>query len=728
MKNIRFRPILLLCGILLAGCADGESREGTWRGVQAGMDDLTAITERTEYYDIVQESEEIFQLDMGDPYPGIALKQTGSAKFSLGTQYDSDEPVLLWAEARSAQSDIYLYRKDGSRELLLEGVPTGCTIFDGFYGWRWYIGREGDFYCWHDANYSISHPDDVDDEDKKEAAFAKISASGEILYEKTLDRGISVEDFRQMSDGRCFLILKNAAEQTRTLAELDTAEGSFRAADRVGMLSPLFGEQYLGAAGAALAVFNDDPRTDREIVELNPAEGTSDCLLSFTGTTYIVNHAGMSLQDFRVLEDGSVEILWIDSARRAEGILERLRMAKVEKIPIVMRGSFVTDGWIAGIVSDFNRQSGDYHVIMEDCGKGNDVEDFARLTSIQLASGKGPDIIQAGFMEDYIAGMLEKGVFEDLTPYMEESGVREEDYFPAVFGTWREGGHIYGVNPKLNVTGYWLDETVLGGREEPDMETLADALLSWEGKAVYLSGRDSGELLELFFKGTDTLWGMVDWERGRCDFGGELFAKMLEAAKRYGDDERKGQLPALGGYRNFGRIYNYEGSAEQESGGKVTSGVMFDDGCHGEVSSQWTMAVNSNSANKEGAWEFLRFLLGEEAQGQSGLPVNRRAFEQWLERQRESVADGNKIHVIMTQRDKTTYVETYGEEDLTEEKIAEYKKELEEAKACPIRTAPILDVILEESENYFNGSRSAEQVSEVVANRVQLYLDEIRKN
>ncbi len=64
----------------------------------------------------------------------------------------------------------------------------------------------------------------------------------------------------------------------------------------------------------------------------------------------------------------------------------------------------------------------------------------------------------------------------------------------------------------------------------------------------------------------------------------------------------------------------------------------------------------------------------------------------------------------------------YTEEDLTEEKLEEYRKALEEARSCPVRTAPIIDIILEESADYFNGSKSAEAVSEVVANRVRLYL------
>ncbi len=726
MKKIRFASMLLLCCALLAGCAGSEGEEGTWRGVQAGMENLAEITERTEYYDIVSESEDIFHFGMGEESPRRALKETGTARFLLGMQFYKGEPVQLWAEADPEVSDVFLYRADGSRELLLQGVPTDYTLF-GSYGWNWHISHEGDFYCWHRANYSIYHPETVDDDIKAEAAFAKLSPSGEIIFEETFAPGIFAGGFCQLSDGRCGLLLENETEQTRTLAVLGSAAESLSESDRIQMRGLLWGEQILGTASESLAVFNYAAGTGMEIAELNPADGKESCLLSFTGTSYAMDHAMNRMQDFRMLEDGSVEILWLESADRAEGTLERLRMVKMDKIPIVLRGDFKSDGWTMDIVSAFNRQSGQYHVIIEDCGRGNDKEEFARLTSIQLAAGKGPDIIQAELMQDYIAGMLEKGALEDLSPYMEKSGVREDDYFPSVFSTWRNGGRIYGINPRLSIVGYKMNADILKGDGEPDIEGLADALLSWEGNAVYMSGKDSRDVLKMFLEGTDTLWGMVDWERGSCDFDGGLFAKILEASKRYGDNGRKGQLPGIAEQRAFWDIFMFDSAEEQEGEGKVTCGVLFDDGCHGAVYSGWTMAVNSNSPNKEGAWEFLRFLLGEEAQLQKTLmPVSRNGFELWLEKQRAQAADGKTVSRTWVIDAQTRYEMTYTEEDLTEEKIAEYRKELEEAKPYPIRTAPILAIILDESENYFNGSRSAAQVSKVVTNRVQLYLDEIR--
>lgn len=265
------------------------------------MDDLTAITERTEYYDIVSESEDIFYLGIEcDVWPQSALEQTGQARLLLGTQFYHGEPVQLWAEACPTSSDVYLYRRDGSRELLLQEVSTDYTLFY-HYRWSWHIGQEGEYYCWHRANYTPNYPEYVDDDEKDEAGFAKISPSGEIVYEETFVPGVLVKDFCQLSDGRCCLLMENEAEKTRTLKVLDSAAEDFWPVKEIQMAGLAQGRQYLGTAGESLAVFNDIPVPGREIVELDIADGKQPCLLSFLGTSFVTEHLLTQIQDFRAL-------------------------------------------------------------------------------------------------------------------------------------------------------------------------------------------------------------------------------------------------------------------------------------------------------------------------------------------------------------------------------------------------------------------------------------------
>ncbi len=142
-------------------------------------------------------------------------------------------------------------------------------------------------------------------------------------------------------------------------------------------------------------------------------------------------------------------------------------------------------------------------------------------------------------------------------------------------------------------------------------------------------------------------------------------------------------------------------------------GRLFDDGCYGGMYSDYTLAVNANSRNKEGAWEFISYLIGEESQGRdfdvTVMPVHRGVFEVWLQEMIEK------------------YGEIYGaykDEDLSAKKQEEYRNAVENVRFLPLRTVPVLKIILEEAEDYFNGTKSAEEVSRVLDNRVQLFLDE----
>ncbi len=717
--------ILFLAGILLTACGGKEQKkaeESVWQGVAPGMEDLTALTERTEYYDIAVEAEDLFDLGLGDKMPqnqmaiGV-IAQGGTAVIPVGTQFLQGEPVQLWAEAESGGADIYLYRKDGSRELLLENVSNEYISTKLRPSCRWYIDQEGDYYCyggiWHDVSGLES-----------EDFLAKFRPSGEMLYETHTEQGIYIRGFCQTEDGRIYLLLKdpagNIVNGSWSLAEADPATGELLR-DSVRELTWNY-EMYLGKAGSFPAVMGYSEDSSRQLARMDMEDGSLLPVLYFTGISYGW-HDELKLQDYRVREDGVIELLWTE-ANGAGGLLEQLKMEKVERLPLVVRGSFADDIWLRNRVMQFNRENDTYHVVLDDCGIENDEEEFARLTSIQIAAGKGPDMIEGGLMRDYLEGLLDKGALEDLAPYMKASGVREEAYFPLAFAFLRQGERIYSVTPKVSVWDYKLAEEVLEGMEELEIEALADALLAREGKGRYCQGYDAGEVLRVFLQGTEDLWGMVDWESGSCEFHTPLFGKLLEAARRYGDDGRK-SMDSIAANRSLSSVFDLEGYAslrEEEMEGKKTFGVLFDDGVH--AVSEWqysSLLVNANSAHKDGAWEFIRFLISEEVQSADFKtlyvpPVHREAFDTWEQ----------------WRMDTSTYISwkgkvklrTFNGRPVTDQMRAEFKERIEDARPLPIRTAPLLDIILEEAGDYFTGSKSAEEVSEVVNKRVQMYLNE----
>ena len=152
-------------------------------------------------------------------------------------------------------------------------------------------------------------------------------------------------------------------------------------------------------------------------------------------------------------------------------------------------------------------------------------------------------------------------------------------------------------------------------------------------------------------------------------------------------------------------------------------------------------AISSASAHKDGAWEFIRFLLSEEVQAAeetnynwySKYPVNKACFDICGAR---AIAEGSIIkqdnrliypaqnfellHTLV----RTGYKELF---DPTEERVARIKAALEAAEpSSSFRTDKIMSIIKEEAGAYFAGEKSIEEVAAIIQNRVQLYIDEHR--
>ena len=712
MKKLIIMLTNFLFLAFLAACGGKAEQEEPWIGI-APDSDLAAVTERTEYYDLAVETEELFELGLWEKNPeeyySTHIERLGITVYNLlGMQFAEGKPAQIWSEVSPDGVNIYLYRTDGSRELLASGLSDNdCAFVDARYDA--FVDQDKNCYC-----YRNTFPK-IDGEYMYVNTIMKILPTGEISYQNTLETGFRLDDIRQTEDGRIYLLMANYDTRKEVLEELDPDTGQLIPESRMEWDFISDGSSNLGTAGAfpARASIQGLDSIDTETKSTSP-------ILYADGTSYGLR-SEWDIQDFQVLEDGTIEVLW--SYQRGHGYtMDRMRMEKVEKTPLVVRAVFEDDFWLSEKVALFNQKSRDYHVVLESCGYGNDVEDYARLTSVQVGAGKGPDILCGSeLLQDYVSGMMEKGALEELNPYMEASGIREEDYFPLAFSAWRQGEKIYSVTPKMDIYYEEMDAEVLGSAEPPEIETLADALLAREESAVYRQGLTSEGLLDTFLQGSESLWGMVDWKSGSCDFNTPLFEKLLEAARRYGYDDRRTLEQEITRRIKMEVYFHFSSPAEQREEGTVYVGTLFDDGCH-VVSYPWyTMAVNANSPNKEWAWEFIEFLLGEEMQYREEYhmpPVHRESFDKWLEWQLMWLTEPR-----FEDNGKGCIPVYYGE-NTSAEKVNAYKKALEDARSLPIQTVPILKIIQEEAEDYFNGSKNAEEVSRVINNRVQLYLDE----
>ena len=274
---------------------------------------------------------------------------------------------------------------------------------------------------------------------------------------------------------------------------------------------------------------------------------------------------------------------------------------------------------------------------------------------------------------------------------------------------------------------------------------LLEALLAVEEPGNYIGVDIASGVLTNLIQYTDDYCGIIDWEKGICNFEGELFSKMMQVAGRYGytmdkimeEADDAYNKPYVGGRMSIMDIYEYETLAEMEAQGKIpllsAEGNPYGYSFGGDI-----FAINANSEHIEGAWEFLAYLMSDEVQRTQTIPMgatSRVVCMEEVEKELRWLEEGNveqikKGHFNSKGEIIYTEVRTVTREDITDEKVAEYISMKD--RAVPgngeeaRRMKPIWQIIWEESEAYFVGDKSIEEVADIINNRVQLYLDENR--
>lgn len=617
-----------------------------------------------------------------------------------GAQLYQGEPAILSAQGSNSDGkaviDIWLYSPGEEARVIAEGLPYDEVRFgDGF------LDEEGCYY--HIGG----------DKTKALLAITKYDSSGKPAF--TLKRNTSNVRMCSLADGKIVLYYSDSETGRKRMEYLEPATG---AVSEVRLKRSMRGDVFLGTDGNVPYLIDSSG-----VYKVNPEDGKIDMWMSFEATSYAMeggSEQGGSISSFRIKENGDVEILRriaLGSGRAATlnmpmgavilETLQRKEIAEDKKI-LTIRTLWPPGNWLKNKIVEFNINSKDYYVHVEGPEDGIYEEDYITRTLLELGTGKGPDILYTDVvLGDSWYSLLQKGIFEDLAPYMERSGMKQEDYFPEAFCSYGNEGKVYGINIEADVRIQAVDGNLLEGVDSVDIDSFLDALLTRGDTAVYEKYIDSGEFLDRFLRGSDTLWGMVDWESGTCRLDTELFAKLLQAAKNLGDSDRKSYTPiSYTRFLGFGNIEVYLGEIKSE--GRTFMGIPFDDGFHGEINTGKSLKVNANSPNKEGVWEFLSFLLSREAQMThvADLPVHRGAF---AGRAEEIMAD-QKVKAIILESEDVEWLEAY----------------LEDARFLPVRVQQLIDIIKDEAQYYFGGMKSIDQVRDAAQNRIQLYLDENR--
>lgn len=384
--------------------------------------------------------------------------------------------------------------------------------------------------------------------------------------------------------------------------------------------------------------------------------------------------------------------------------------------------------------------------------------DYVSKINTELMSGKGADVLAMDTLPYY--KYADGGQLEDLQLYMDaDSSFDIKDYQKNILDAtkYHDGQYIMPLDYMFDYLAY--DSSLFNEKEKQSLEKndqyTYKKLFEIGKEPLQRANTNAAGPVRMFdrFAGTDMVREIlstdyknyIDIENRKVYLTDGKFARLLESVKKYGEngylsiDSNNKELSAedlekmdrqhfvfktkmetslidealkRAGINSNGPVSDGGDTSNDKSLGSLTND-------NGEAQFRYMQAygINSNSKNKALAWAFLKFLMSGDIPLESySFPINNAARMDMI-----------KLYISGQLFD--------GKADPNKELTAEQKKAYETSTKSiekftnalnyyPIKDDNIDAMIEKEVDNYFNGSKTADQVASTLQEKIELYLNE----
>lgn len=434
-------------------------------------------------------------------------------------------------------------------------------------------------------------------------------------------------------------------------------------------------------------------------------------------------------QDYMMLYEESEAdvwkiVTWGQTSKQVEIFsLKPLEKDEVKKEKeIVTLSVYSVDEQLREAVVAFNKSNSEYRVEIIAGEDGVTYNEFFDREQIELSTGKGPDIFtKTGNM--MFTNYIDKGFVEDLMPYIERDLVTE-DYVESSLYAYEQNGSIYAIESEFTINFMITNGELFEGDKNWTFKEMAAVMKQNSEIASFSDWGDASEVLRICvglggIKATDY----------------ETVEECISFAKQYGKILSEGERIVLGKNVLVKEVQINEAldwaDIQLQYGENIVPVGYPRDNRQGIRHSSRGWSINANSSNKEGAWEFLKFLLSEEYQKQveSGFSPLREIFEEQLERYLSPMAYNVYLPEaggVVTIKNSYTLPGS-GEqiECMTKEQIATVNELVKKSDSFVFSmNYDVWSIIQEEAAAYFSDQRDLVDVMKNIQNRVNLYMEE----
>lgn len=455
-----------------------------------------------------------------------------------------------------------------------------------------------------------------------------------------------------------------------------------------------------------------------------------------------------------VLEDGRFAVYYSDWETSDSGLafLTKTPSSQVAAKEYILLGTLISSNRINASAVAFNKTSDKYRVVVKEYFDENVVwtetsySDAVTRMLNDITSGNCPDLIALeGINVDQMAN---KGVFEDLSPYLEQSQTLDRaDMMDNALAALTFGEVL------VSIPGSFTLNTLIGKGEmvgqEPgwtleDMVALADAHPDKDLFHQYGRIRLLQDLLNY------NMSRYINWQEGSCSFDSKEFQDLLSFAARFPDDSQidwgsdasepgrvsKGEVLLCNAvFSDFDEFQMYE---EAFQGDAVCIGFPNPDKESGAILYvvDSPIGISARSAVKEGAWAFLESYVSSGNRYGFGFPNSRKKIQKMAQEAVEvsyvtydngQLALDEEGNPIEESFGTVSYGSdwTYQYRRTTQEEVDTVFSLIETAKPSSYGTdEQIWNIISEEAEPFFQGQKSVEEAAGIIQRRIGNYIDE----
>ena len=411
-----------------------------------------------------------------------------------------------------------------------------------------------------------------------------------------------------------------------------------------------------------------------------------------------------------------------------------------ERIEIVCLSCRPNDQLDEDII-EFNNSQTQYKVVKREYDADADEK-----INLDIAQGNYPDLydVSEGVGRFSVGDCVKKGLFESLDSYIEKDDkLCKEDIIPSVYESFKINDNVYYMAADFTISSIAVKASDVKQNDWTfdEFKDFIDAKDEKEKAKKLFETTNKVHILNLILEGCGNEF--IDVENGKCFFDSQEFGDVLEIANRdVGVEMNENEvfedssvaIPAGEQMMDCVEITpeNIIWERTLFKGDLKFIGYPNDEKKLAFFNYENALAMSKQSANKQGAWEFIKWHMTKEYQGEKyrfmeGTPTREDVFNVAMKSLTATEQYEDEFgNTISSNAGSLGFGSLTVEYDyIPEDVVEEYKTLVNNSSKTSFNDKNIMKIIDDESKGYFYDGKSIDEVKKVIQKRVSLYLGEL---